>query len=172
MDEDKWSKAKYIAEKQGRGGDYAYITGIYKKMKGGIKKKSKIHAVLKSKAGEAKEFDGPRPVKQKDSMTRQMKMKITHPPKPKDEKPKKLRQPKTNMKKRKGELTATSKKQKGYSTQDFAKSYNEILVGYDDLLKAIKGQQKPGAKYYKRVPKAGGGYVYFYNEAQYKKHLK
>jgi hypothetical protein len=33
-DEHLWDKAKKIAEKAGRGGDYAYIMGIYKKMKG------------------------------------------------------------------------------------------------------------------------------------------
>jgi hypothetical protein len=36
-DEAKWEKAEQLAEKQGRGKDYAYITGIYKQM-GGRKK--------------------------------------------------------------------------------------------------------------------------------------
>jgi DNA topoisomerase-1 len=36
-DEAKWSKSKKLAEKQGRGGDYKYIAGIYFKM-GGKKK--------------------------------------------------------------------------------------------------------------------------------------
>lgn len=36
-DETKWEKAKKQAEKQGRSGDYAYITGIYKKMGGQVK---------------------------------------------------------------------------------------------------------------------------------------
>ena len=39
LDEDKWEKAKKVAKKQGRSGDYDYITGIYKQMKGRIKKK-------------------------------------------------------------------------------------------------------------------------------------
>lgn len=33
-DEKLWRKAKQIAAKAGRANDYAYITGIYKKMKG------------------------------------------------------------------------------------------------------------------------------------------
>lgn len=32
--EDKWKKAKSIAKKQGKGDNYALITGIYKKMIG------------------------------------------------------------------------------------------------------------------------------------------
>lgn len=32
-DEEKWSKAKGIAKEKGRGDDYAYIMGIYKRMK-------------------------------------------------------------------------------------------------------------------------------------------
>jgi hypothetical protein len=39
------------------------------------------------------------------------------------------------------------------------------------LLKAKKGSQKAGAKYYKRIPKAGGGYKYFRTPEEYKKHL-
>lgn len=39
-DEDKWEKAKELAKKQGKGDNYAYIVGIYKKMGGRIKKKS------------------------------------------------------------------------------------------------------------------------------------
>lgn len=35
-DHDKWSKAKEQASKEGKGDDYAYITGIYKKMGGTI----------------------------------------------------------------------------------------------------------------------------------------
>jgi hypothetical protein len=34
VNEQKWSKAKALAERQGRGGDYAYIMGIYKRMAG------------------------------------------------------------------------------------------------------------------------------------------
>ena len=33
IDEDAWERAKRIAEKQGEGGNYAYITGVYKQMK-------------------------------------------------------------------------------------------------------------------------------------------
>jgi len=33
-DEAKWKKAKTLAAKEGRAGDYAYIMGIYQKMKG------------------------------------------------------------------------------------------------------------------------------------------
>jgi len=33
-DEEKWKKAKAIASKEGQSGNYAYIMGIYKKMKG------------------------------------------------------------------------------------------------------------------------------------------
>lgn len=40
-DEDKWEKAKEIARKEGRGDDYAYIVGIYKRMGGRIKKKDR-----------------------------------------------------------------------------------------------------------------------------------
>jgi hypothetical protein len=32
-DEEKWQKAKDIAKEQGKAENYAYITGIYKKMK-------------------------------------------------------------------------------------------------------------------------------------------
>jgi hypothetical protein len=32
-DEHKWDKAKELAKEQGRAEDYAYIMGIYKKMK-------------------------------------------------------------------------------------------------------------------------------------------
>ena len=39
-DEHKWSKAKEVAEAAGRAKDYAYIMGIYKRMKGGGLKKS------------------------------------------------------------------------------------------------------------------------------------
>jgi len=35
VDEKKWSKAKKLAKKSGKGKNYAYIMGIYKKMKGG-----------------------------------------------------------------------------------------------------------------------------------------
>jgi hypothetical protein len=35
-DETKWAKAKALAEKAGRGSDYAYVTGIYKNMGGQI----------------------------------------------------------------------------------------------------------------------------------------
>ena len=34
-DERLWSKAKARAKEEGRSGDWAYITGIYKQMKGG-----------------------------------------------------------------------------------------------------------------------------------------
>lgn len=34
-DEELWSKAKSRAKEQGHEGDWAYVTGIYKKMKGG-----------------------------------------------------------------------------------------------------------------------------------------
>ena len=37
VDEDKWNKAKQVADEQGHRDDYAYITGIYKKMGGRIK---------------------------------------------------------------------------------------------------------------------------------------
>lgn len=37
LDEGKWDKAKEIAAKEGRDGDYDYITGIYKQMGGRIK---------------------------------------------------------------------------------------------------------------------------------------
>ena len=33
-DEEKWDKAEELAGKQGRGDDYAYIMGIYKRMMG------------------------------------------------------------------------------------------------------------------------------------------
>lgn len=39
VDEHKWERAKQLAAEAGRGGDYAYITGIYKKMHGPIKGK-------------------------------------------------------------------------------------------------------------------------------------
>lgn len=32
--ESQWKKAEAIAEKQGKGGDYAYVMGIFKKMTG------------------------------------------------------------------------------------------------------------------------------------------
>lgn len=34
-DEELWTKAKKRAEEQGHKGDWAYVTGIYKSMKGG-----------------------------------------------------------------------------------------------------------------------------------------
>jgi len=34
MDERKWEKAKELAKKQNQGSNYAYITGIYKRMGG------------------------------------------------------------------------------------------------------------------------------------------
>lgn len=40
-DERLWRRAKAQAAKKGRGGDYAYITGIYKHMKGGTAGKGK-----------------------------------------------------------------------------------------------------------------------------------
>lgn len=39
-DERLWSRAKALADRQGHGGDYAYITGIYKRMKGETPEKS------------------------------------------------------------------------------------------------------------------------------------
>jgi len=40
------------------------------------------------------------------------------------------------------------------------------------LLKAQKGYQKPGAKYYKRIPKPSGkGYYYFYTQAEHQNYL-
>lgn len=33
-EEKLWGKAKISARKQGKGGNFAYITGIYEKMKG------------------------------------------------------------------------------------------------------------------------------------------
>lgn len=44
-DEAKWEKAKKIAAKEGKGEDYAYITGIYKKMMG-LSKAEKMASVL------------------------------------------------------------------------------------------------------------------------------
>ncbi len=34
QDEEYWKRAKVLAAKEGRAGDYAYIMGIYKKMSG------------------------------------------------------------------------------------------------------------------------------------------
>jgi len=34
IDESKWEKAKELAKKQNQGSNYAYITGIYKRMGG------------------------------------------------------------------------------------------------------------------------------------------
>jgi len=39
QDEDKWKKAKKLADESGHKDDYDYITGIYKKMGGKIKGK-------------------------------------------------------------------------------------------------------------------------------------
>lgn len=39
-DDDKWEKAKKAAAEQGRAGDYAYVTGIYKQMGGKIRKQT------------------------------------------------------------------------------------------------------------------------------------
>lgn len=39
-DEEKWNKAKQVAEKAGQKSNYAYIMGIYQKMKGDKIKKS------------------------------------------------------------------------------------------------------------------------------------
>jgi hypothetical protein len=42
-DEHKWEKAKQIAKDQGHGGNYAYIMGVYKKMKpDGLNKKARM----------------------------------------------------------------------------------------------------------------------------------
>lgn len=38
MDEDKWERAKEIAGKQGHSEDWAYVTGIYKRMRGRMRK--------------------------------------------------------------------------------------------------------------------------------------
>jgi hypothetical protein len=42
MDEDKWIKAKQRAAEEGHAGEYDYIVGIYKKMKGRIKGKAGV----------------------------------------------------------------------------------------------------------------------------------
>jgi len=44
-DEKKWSKAKEIAKEKGEGDNYAYIMGIYKKMKPDYFKGKKANAV-------------------------------------------------------------------------------------------------------------------------------
>lgn len=48
-DEEKWEKAKKQAKKQGKGDDYEYIMGIYKKMDpDGIEKESSMKGIRKS----------------------------------------------------------------------------------------------------------------------------
>lgn len=44
-DEELWSKATAAAEKQGKSKNYAYINGIYQKMKGNTKTASLLHAI-------------------------------------------------------------------------------------------------------------------------------
>jgi len=44
LDEDKWKKAKEIARKAGRAGDYAYITGVYRQMGGRILRRESSRA--------------------------------------------------------------------------------------------------------------------------------
>ncbi len=46
LDEDKWEKAKEIARKQGRGNDYAYIVGIYRRMGGREKHEKSLGRVV------------------------------------------------------------------------------------------------------------------------------
>lgn len=43
----------------------------------------------------------------------------------------------------------------------------EFVYNEQNLIKAKKGEQQSGAKYYKRVSKPGGGYRYFYTKKQY-----
>ena len=43
-DEDKWEKAKQLADDQEHKNDYDYIIGIYKRMGGGIKGKERKHS--------------------------------------------------------------------------------------------------------------------------------
>lgn len=45
-DEKHWREAKMLARKEGHGGDYAYIMGIYKKM-GGLKKQAEYDAAVR-----------------------------------------------------------------------------------------------------------------------------
>jgi|GEM_PF-2995548 len=46
LDEDKWDKAKELAKKEGRGDDYAYIVGIYRRMGGREKHSSSKSLVI------------------------------------------------------------------------------------------------------------------------------
>lgn len=58
-DEEKWKKAKEQAKKQGKGDDYEYIMGIYKKMNpDGIEKESSFHSPLLKRAQEFEDPEG------------------------------------------------------------------------------------------------------------------
>jgi len=48
-DEHKWDKAKELAKEQGKAEDYAYIMGIYKKMKPDYQFKNKDGSIRRDK---------------------------------------------------------------------------------------------------------------------------
>ena len=48
LDEDKWTMAKKIAGKEGQKDNYAYISGVYKKMGGRYKKTEKLNKLYES----------------------------------------------------------------------------------------------------------------------------